>query len=333
MFIKRNTWVVVLAAGSGQRLRALTANSEGRAVPKQYCSLLGDRTLLQATLARARAVAGLQRVCVIVAAQHALWWHPLQRSLAPGNLIVQPEDRGTAHGVLLPMLHILARDPHARILYLPSDHYVAEEQHLYADLLKTLRASDSTEQVCLLGFRAEHADPELGYIVPGAAAAGVLPVQRFVEKPVRSRAVELMGSGALWNSFIFAASACTLLALYQQRAPQALATLSLALRRSGADLLRAAYAALPPLDFCRDLLAGAEARLRVLTARACGWTDLGTPERVGMALASIESTPSAAPRICHVQPDHNPVLATAYGAARVTGVTDSPVADMMLASS
>ena len=43
----QHTWAVVLAAGDGKRLSALTADSEGTPVPKQFCSLNGGESLLQ----------------------------------------------------------------------------------------------------------------------------------------------------------------------------------------------------------------------------------------------------------------------------------------------
>jgi len=49
------------------------------------------------------------------------------------------------------------------------------------------------------------------------------------------------------------------------------------------------YSELPDIDFCRHVLAGTEEQLRVLSVPQCGWSDLGTPERVGEALA--RSTP------------------------------------------
>jgi len=51
------TWAVVLAAGEGSRLRALTTTSSGIAVPKQFCSLRGGASLLEEALQRAAAVA------------------------------------------------------------------------------------------------------------------------------------------------------------------------------------------------------------------------------------------------------------------------------------
>ena len=48
------TWAVVLAAGDGTRLAALTTDASGNSVPKQFCSLNGGRTLIEETLQHAR---------------------------------------------------------------------------------------------------------------------------------------------------------------------------------------------------------------------------------------------------------------------------------------
>ena len=59
----QHTWAVVLAAGDGKRLSALTADSEGTPVPKQFCSLNGGESLLQEALQRAKRIVPLERVC------------------------------------------------------------------------------------------------------------------------------------------------------------------------------------------------------------------------------------------------------------------------------
>lgn len=102
-----NTWALVLAAGEGSRLRSLTTTATGQAVPKQFCSLQGGPSLMQEALQRAASIAPIQRTCSIVAAQHRRWWEAPLYHLPEENVIVQPENRGTAHGILLPLLHIV----------------------------------------------------------------------------------------------------------------------------------------------------------------------------------------------------------------------------------
>src|SRR5262245_34156446 len=198
----QNTWAIVLAAGEGSRLSTLTTDRSGVVVPKQYCSLLGGATLLEDALHRASQVVPGERVTTIVAQGHQRWWHGLRSSMAD-RLIVQPANRGTAHGILLALLHILERDPAARILFLPSDHYVSDEYTLTVAMEGAL-AMDVDESLVLLGITPEEPDPELGYIVQGACEArGTYLVRRFIEKPESWLARRLVDAGCMWNSFIF----------------------------------------------------------------------------------------------------------------------------------
>jgi len=135
----RQFWALILAAGDGSRLRALTTRPCGTSVPKQFCSLRGGRSLLEDAVDRARGVVDPERICTIVAHQHRQWWSGIDAlaPLAADNIVVQPRNRGTAIGLLYALMHILARDPDARVLVLPADHYVREE----ATLRHSLRAA------------------------------------------------------------------------------------------------------------------------------------------------------------------------------------------------
>jgi len=206
-------WSLVLAAGEGSRLRSLTTTPAGVAVPKQFCSLQGGPTLLDEALQRARAVAPPAQVCAVVAEQHRTWWQPALSALAPGNVISQPCNRGTAHGILLPLLQIMARDPDALVLLLPADHHVQDEATLMHSLRRaTTLAMAYPNSVLLLGVEPEHPDTELGYILPAdAGSAGLSRVRRFMEKPRLEVASALLDQGALWNVFIVVATARALL--------------------------------------------------------------------------------------------------------------------------
>lgn len=303
MKTRQRTWAIVLAGGDGTRLSTLTTDAHGNAVPKQYCSLDGDGSLLQDALLRARSVAPRSRSCVIVSAQHRRYWQSALWAVPQGNVIVQPRNCGTAIGILLALLRIVERDPFARIVFVPADHHVRDEAALARGLreMSTL-LTRHPQELLLLGIEPEEADPELGYIVPGVPCArGGHTVQRFAEKPPVDQARALIEAGALWNSFIFAAQATALLGLLRERIPlvvDAMATaLARDLRLGGGDVaLSELYEGLEPVDFSRSVLQGAEGQLRVVHSPACGWTDLGTPKRVGETLRRLPLAPRRGPR-------------------------------------
>ena len=208
-----HNWALVLAAGEGSRLQALTMTASGVAVPKQFCSLGGDTSLLNCAIRRAQAIAPPERTCAVVADHHRRWWQALPLDIPADNLILQPRNRGTANGILLPLLHIVHRDPDAAMLVLPSDHYVRDESVLASSLQRAM-AELQREQgnLILLGITPDEPDPELGYIVgQGADGSATRAVAEFVEKPSAVTARALIARGAVWNSFIFAATGRTLL--------------------------------------------------------------------------------------------------------------------------
>jgi mannose-1-phosphate guanylyltransferase len=287
----RDTWVLILAGGEGSRLQSLTTTMGGTPIPKQFCSLRDGASLLHEALDRARALTRSQNICAVVAAQHEQWWRPQLSGLAAKNIIVQPLNRGTANGVLLALLYRLERNQSARIVLLPADHHVRAEPVLARSLRWALdEAQGSRDEVLLLGLEPDVPDPQLGYIVPGSAdARGLRRVAQFVEKPPVEEASALIGRGALWNAFIVVARARALLAMFARRVPDLVRAMQTAVRRErrshgAAHATANLYVQLPTVDLSRDILASESSCLRVLPVDPCGWSDLGTPERVARAL-------------------------------------------------
>jgi mannose-1-phosphate guanylyltransferase len=241
--------------------------------------------LLQEALRRAAAVAPVERLCTVVAAQHKPWWAGTLDLLPDRNVIVQPLSRGTAHGILYPLLQIASRDPDAIVVVLPADHHFRDEQTMAASLRRAAALADANRRsIYLLGAEPDETDTQLGYIVP-ASRVGDAParVLRFTEKPTAPRALALLKQGALWNMFIIAAAARALLGLFGG----SFAGTAMAMRGLKGPALADMYQQLRSSDFSRDVLQGNESHLQVLPVPHCGWTDLGTPQRVAQTLRQI----------------------------------------------
>jgi hypothetical protein len=83
-----------------------------------------------------------------------------------------------------------------------------------------------------------------------------------------------------------AASVRTLLSLFDSRFTAIIA----AMRGFEGARLDSIYQNLRSVDFSKDVLQGRESMLKVLTVPHCGWTDLGTPERVGRILEGLQDS-------------------------------------------
>ncbi len=287
-----HTWALVLAAGDGRRLSGLSTDAAGRAVPKQYCTLGGGASLLQAAIDRGQAIAGAGHVSVIVAARHRRWWWQLLGRLPERNVIVQQDNRGTANGLLLQLLHLEQYDAAAEVVLFPSDHLVIDEAALAAAVQRAFqRVRVAPGQIVLLGMTPVAPDSELGYIVPAPPdQQGISEVLTFVEKPTPATAALLIERGSLLNTLILVARCSTLLEVIAQAQPEVVRAMRAAMdpRRDRQIAMEELYAHLPVLDFSRQVLEATPGSiLHVEAVAACGWSDLGTPERIGQAVSML----------------------------------------------
>lgn len=275
------SYAVVLAGGDGTRLRDVTQQLYGYARPKQFCRLGSDLSLLEETVVRALRFAGSpERVLVVTSRPHRAEVEECLENWPTVVRVEQPRNLDTTPGVLLPLLHVLARDPHANVLMLPSDHHISDDA-AFVDPLRDAadRLADSPETVLLAGALLREVEPDLGWIVPGAVeAGGWRQVARFVEKPPEAEAIRLHGTGALANTFAFLSRADALARLFRRFAPQWWSALAEAVFDTHA--LERLYRSMPAANFSRDVLAQAIDHLGVVTLDEVYWCDIGTPERL-----------------------------------------------------
>lgn len=279
-------WAIILAAGDGERVRRLTRDGRGRAMPKQFWAPGDAGPMLRWAFERARKITRPPRIITVVARQHREWWDDMPAALAAG-MIVQPANRGTATGVLLPLLRVLRRNREAVVALLPADQYVSDEKTLACSLAHAVSVVEQGRRIVLLGMAPEGPEPDYGWIVAGDAEEdGTQRVFSFVEKPGPRAVRELYRSGASVSSFMIVARGRALLALFQSTTSALLGALARVPEDRGSGewpdplALERTYASLAPVDFSRDVLQPCAGHLRLLAVPPCGWTDLGSPDRL-----------------------------------------------------
>ncbi len=289
-------WAIILGAGEGRRLADVAALLHGRPVPKQFIQF-GTGTLLGRTLERLAPTIPAERTVVVVNAE---WADVARQQLEawPGaELVPQPANLDTATGLLLPLAHVLCRCPDAVVAVFPCDHHFDCPKVLcnaVNGVAEQLRGCG--DRLALLGATPESPETDYGWIVPGPvvteATPGGLPelraVHRFVEKPSADEAARLMACGGLWNTMICIAGLRTFLAVLRRHLPEHTSLFqgyALALRDGPAErLLRSIYRCLPPANLSRGVLEKNVRHLAVVKLPACGWSDLGTRERLERSL-------------------------------------------------
>jgi len=213
---------IVLAAGEGKRLEPLVQQLRGDSLPKQYVTFIGRRSMLEHTFARAETIIPRARIFTVVSRAHQNF-AAARRQLAgrvPGTVIEQPENKETAAGIFLPLMHIYKRHPEATVAIFPSDHFIYEEDLFMSHVAMAFHAVEQNPKLfVLLGLEPSEAESEYGYILPAGAGDGdrselvIQRVDRFVEKPCFESACELIANGALWNTMVMVFKIKNLLAI------------------------------------------------------------------------------------------------------------------------
>jgi mannose-1-phosphate guanylyltransferase len=285
---RESEWAVILAGGDGTRLKSLTRKIAGDERPKQFCSVLGKTTLLEETRTRAALELARERTLYVVNRIHESYYAPILRNEPASNLVVQPSNRGTAPAILYSLLRIAAVDPHAVVAFLPSDHYISDNEKFMSYIRAALdTAWRRTDLVILLGLDPESSEVEYGWIEPAEPIRGqprVHGVRRFWEKPNQLLAQVLQLGGCLWNTFVMVASVQALLEIVESAIPQ-LYTSFIGLAPflgtpAEANLINKLYERVAEVNFSHQVLAHRPERLAVLKVTGVRWNDLGEPRRV-----------------------------------------------------
>ena len=200
---------IVLAAGDGQRLQSFVQRLRGDSLPKQFVRFIGTRSMLEHTFHRAEKLIKPERLFTVVNRYHLNHSDVRQQlvSRAPGTVVIQPANKETGPGLLLPLMHLFKKYPRALVAVFPSDHFVVEEDLFMDHVEIAFRAVErDSKSLVLLGTQPYEPEPEYGYILPGRKAhAGVSEVLQFVEKPAPEAALKLIEQGGLWNTMVLIA--------------------------------------------------------------------------------------------------------------------------------
>ncbi len=299
-------WSIVLAGGEGERTRPFIEKWLGYHKPKQFCSFVGSRSMLQHTWDRADQLTVPEQKVTVVAAHHAAEMSWQLRGNPRGGVIHQPKNCGTVAGIFLPLAYIRHRDPQATVIVYPSDHFVFPEYRFVQMAGKLIRAAELfSERLMLLGVSPTGTELDYGWIEPTQSlgwirGSQVRQVGAFFEKPDSSRAMAAMNAGGLWNTFVMAANVEMLWQLGWQCLPEVMQHFEAFGNTIGTALetqtLRMIYEDMPHKNFSSDVLQKVSEQVGVLEMQDVMWSDWGHPTRIQDTLDSIGTEPAFAVR-------------------------------------
>jgi len=263
----KSIWGVVLAGGAGTRFWPLSTAIR----PKQLLPLVTDKSLLEDTIERFSPLIPPARTLVLTSADLLEAVRGAAPSIPADNFLAEPRPAGTAAALAWAAREVERRDPGAVMCCVHADWSIAGPQRFRETLAA---AAELAHQRCCLvtvGIVPTRPDPGFGYILPGELVEGsARKVSRFLEKPSRERAAELISYGGLWNSGIFVWTAAQFLYEARERTPE----LAGALAAPAGDAAAFFGAVRTPISVDVGVL---ERSPNVLViAGDFGWDDIGT---------------------------------------------------------
>ncbi|MCP3679985.1 MAG: mannose-1-phosphate guanylyltransferase/mannose-6-phosphate isomerase [Gammaproteobacteria bacterium] len=199
---------IILAGGYGTRLWPISRE----AYPKQFLRLVGDYSLLQETLLRTTAVAGMAEPIITCHAEHYFFCvSQIEEINQHSHFVIEPCSRNTAPAIAASAIDAMQRyqcDP--LLLVMPSDHYIGDVE-AFQQVVAVAVAAAEEDKLITFGIVPTSAKTGYGYIHAGKIFSnGSRKVEAFTEKPERQRAEAFIKSGDyFWNSgmFVFKATA------------------------------------------------------------------------------------------------------------------------------
>jgi mannose-1-phosphate guanylyltransferase/mannose-6-phosphate isomerase len=290
---------VVLSGGSGTRLWPLSREQ----YPKQLLPLVGEESLLQATLRRLDGLPGLAAPLLVCNEDHRFVVAEQVRQLGrPGALLLEPVGRNTAPALTLAALWALRQGDDPVLVTMPADHVILDGAGFRQAVGRAAALAEAGAAVTF-GITPDCPETGYGYIEQGAALAAdpaAYALARFVEKPDRATAQRYLDTGGyLWNSGIFVMKASVWRAAIAACRPDILAACEQALADTRADgdfvrVAREAFAACPAdsIDYAvMERIAAGVAGLppAAVIPLSAGWSDVGAWDSLWKVLPKDEA--------------------------------------------
>lgn len=268
-----NLYAVILAGGSGTRFWPLSRKSN----PKQFLNMIGERSLLQETIARISPRVKGPHILIVTNKDHLqkIRQQTAAFRIPRQNILPEPEGKNTAPAIAWAAAHIHAKDKNAVMMILPSDHLISNPKAFlhYVD-----EAVKLAEQKYLVTMGIVPTRPETGYGYLNIQSfkrfsKTIYKVKKFTEKPSLETARRFVQARTyLWNSGMFIWKTSVILDAFARHLPEVAEAFA-----SYRGSVKGFWSRLPGISIDYGIL---EKSNHVVTvpAKDMGWSDLGSWE-------------------------------------------------------
>jgi mannose-1-phosphate guanylyltransferase len=216
-----------MAGGSGTRFwpRSLKAK------PKQFLTLFGNESLIQATISRFANFIPDESIYIVSNKGQKEVLEEQTSRLPKQNLIYEPVGKNTLPAIGLAALFISKTDPDGMMIVSPADHLTQNDQLFQETIESAAKIAEEKKGIVTIGITPNSPATGYGYIeiadeIKIGQTIKSFAVNRFVEKPNLETAKSYVASGKFfWNAGIFVFKVSVFLKTVEKYAPELYADL------------------------------------------------------------------------------------------------------------
>ncbi len=196
--------VILLAGGGGTRLWPASTDQ----IPKQFLDFGSGESLLQQTIRRLLQLQDLSQIVITTSSNYiSLVQKQIEKfeGKTKFSILAEPSRRNTAPAIAYSAKFLSqTASPDDSVLVVPADHLMEPEEE-WVRAIESALPSVMHGQIATFGIKPTKPETGFGYLEFGSPYDdSTYTVNRFIEKPNRARAEELIQlPHVFWNSGIF----------------------------------------------------------------------------------------------------------------------------------
>lgn len=218
----KNLHCLIMAGGSGTRFWPRSRNCK----PKQFLTILGDKSLLQSTISRFANFISEENIYIVSNRAQKEVLEEQIVELPKNNLIYEPAGRNTLPAIGLAALFIAKKDPDGIMIVSPADHLIKNDNLFQETIESAVKIADEKDGIVTIGITPNAPATGYGYIetadeIKIGQSVRTFNVKRFIEKPKIETAIQYLSSGKFfWNAGIFVFKISVFMEAVKKHAPK-----------------------------------------------------------------------------------------------------------------
>jgi mannose-1-phosphate guanylyltransferase len=287
---RMHCWGIILAGGEGKRLEPYLRSERGLNRPKQFCAIVGRRSMLRHTIDRASTFIKPEHLLTVISRHHVALAMEDLYDRDPKTVLTVPFNCETGASILLALLRIHSEDPEAIVVIFPSDHFILQEAR-FMDHVRSACSFVSRMPGFIVTLGIVPDSPQSGYgwiekgeVLARQGATTLFRTKRFWEKPPEELTQSLLNMGCLWNTLTLAGTASKFIRLFSEYTPEMHGSFREIENAIGTlrerQVVYDVFLKLSSVNFSKSILERTALHQAVLPVSGVYWSDWGDERRV-----------------------------------------------------